>query len=212
MAITTYAELQLAVADLLNRSDLTAVIPTWVDLVEAECGRVLKGRNMRTSLAVTFDTSGALTLPSDFVRANSLTLETDLYQWPVAVKPYEYVIQKRQQLVNGPTRYAAVLNNQLVFAPLADSDTAYTGTLVYDQALAALSDTQTSNWLLANHPDVYLYGCAFHSATYLKDDERIGLWDKLYHAGLDQIRVLRDESEYASMNTPIARPVSALGE
>lgn len=212
MSLTTYTGLKASIADLLNRGDVTAVIPDWVALVEAEVGRVLKGRDMRTSTPITFDTTGTTLLPADFVRANFLTLETSLYQWPVAIKPYDYVVQKRGQLVVGPPRYAAVNGTSLVFAPLSDSDTSYTGTLWYDQALAPLSATTATNWLLTKHPDVYLYGAAFHSAPYLKDDERIPVWERYYRNGLDQIRVLRDESEYAEWGTPVIKPVSALGE
>lgn len=212
MALDTRAGLLASVADLLNRQDLTSVIPDWVTMVEAEVGRVLKGRDMRVQTDIVYDTTGAFTLPSDFVRANFLTLETDLYNWPVQIKPYDFVIQKRGQLVNGPPRYAAVVGTQLVFAPIADDAGTYTGSFYYDQALTPLSDSVSTNWLLAKHPDVYLYGCAYHSAPYLKDDERIAVWERFYRNGLEQIRILRDESEYESWNTPISRPVSALGE
>lgn len=210
MALDTYTTLQASIADWLNRGDLTAVIPDYIRLVEAELGRILKGRPMTTSVAVTFDTSGTLALPADFVRARSLTLETDLYMWPVEVKPYEYVIQKRGQLVSGPPRYVAVVGDQMVFAPIADSDTEYTGTLIYDAGLTPLSASVSTNWVLEDHPDVYLYGALAQAAPYLKDDERIPVWESRYRTGLDQIRELAQASEYA-FNTPISRPVSALG-
>lgn len=208
--LDTYANLQLTVADWLNRQDLTTVIPDFIRLTEAELGRILKGRPLTTTADVTFDTTGALNLPADFVRARSLTLETDLFMWPVEVKPYEYLIQKRGQLVNGPPRYVAVVGDQMLFAPIADSDTEYTGTLIYDATLLPLSDTQTTNWVLTSHPDVYLFGALFHSAPYLKDDDRIPMWESRYRTALDQIRLLAQESEYA-FNTPVVRGVSALG-
>jgi len=211
MALDSYLNLQTAIADLLNRSDLTDVIPDFIDLTEAELGRILQGRPMRTSLSVTYDTSGSLSVPVDFVRPVTLTLETSLYNWPIEVKPYDYLVQKRGQLVTGPPRYVTLVGDTFQFAPVADSDTAYTGTLVYDAALAPLTSTQTTNWVLTNHPDVYLYGAAFHSAPYLKDDDRMPLWESLYRKALDQIRVLATESEYGA-NTPVARPVSYLGQ
>lgn len=208
MALTTYATLQVAVADLLNRSDLTDVIPDWVDLVEAELNRILEGRPMRTELDVDFDTTGRLTVPTDFLRPVTLILNTDLYKWPVEVKPYEFLVQKQQQLVNGPPRYVTLVGDQFILAPTPDST--YAGVLVYDAVLAPLSDTQTTNWVLTKYPDVYLYGCAFHSAPYLKDEERMAMWESLYRKAVDQIRVIAQQSEFG-VNTPICRPVSALG-
>lgn len=210
MALDTYANLQTSIADWLNRADLTATIPDFISLVEKELGRILKGRALTTTTSVTFDTTGTLALPSDFVRARSLTLETDLYLWPVEVKPYEYVIQKRGQLVNGPPRYVAVVGSDMIFAPISDSDTQYSGTLIYDATVAPLSTSNTTNWVLTDHPDVYLFGSLYQAAPYLKDDERIPVWEARYYKALDQIRELAQQSEYG-FNTPIVRPVSALG-
>lgn len=209
MALNDRTALKASIADWLNRADLTTVIDDFIALVEAEVGRILKGRALTTTTGVTFDTSGAVSLPSDFVRAKALTLETDLYSWPVEFKPYEYLIQKRGQLVNGPPRYVCVVGDQMLFAPISDSDTAYTGTLVYDATVAPLTSTNTTNWLLTSHPDVYLFGSLYQSAPYLKDDERIPVWEQKYRVALDQIRVLAQDSEYGG--TPIVRPVSALG-
>ena len=209
MALDSFATLKTSIADWLNRSDLTAVIPDYITLVEAELGRILKGRPMTTELGVVFDTTGRLTLPSDYVRCVSLTLETDLYGWPVEFKPYQYVVEKQAQLVVGPPRYCAVVGDKLVIAPTPDSDTQYTGTLIYDATLTPLSDTATTNWVLANHPDAYLFGALYQAAPYLKNDERISVWEARYYKALDQIRELAQQSEYGG--TPVVRPVSALG-
>lgn len=209
MALSTYATLQTSIADWLNRADLTALIPDLIDLVEAELGRILKGRSLTTEVDVAYTTSGRVNLPDDFVRPQSLTLETDLYGWPIEFKPYEYVIQKQAQLIVGPPRYAATVGSQLVIAPTPDSDTEYVGKLIYDATVVPLSDSQTTNWVLTNHPDVYLFGSLYHAAPYLKDDERIPVWEGRYYKAVDQIRELAQASEYG--NTPIVRPLSALG-
>jgi len=209
MALDSFVNLKTSVADWLNRSDLTDTIPDFIRLVEAELGRILQGRPMRTSVAVSFDTTGALAVPTDFVRPVTLTLETSVFSQPVEVKPYDYLIQKRGQLISGIPRYVSLVGNTFQFAPIPDS--IYAGVLVYDAALAPLSATQTTNWVLTSHPDVYLFGSLYQAAPYLKDDERIPMWESRYRSALDQIRVLATQSEYG-LNTPVARPISALGE
>ena len=48
MPIATYTDLQSSVADWLNRSDLSAVIPTFIQLAEAKFNRELRTRDMLT--------------------------------------------------------------------------------------------------------------------------------------------------------------------
>lgn len=211
MALDSYSALQASVADWLNRGDLTSQIPDFISLVEGELGRILKGRPMTTSVSVVYDTTGLLAAPSDMVRPKSMTLETDLYGWPIEIKPYEYLIQKQAQLVMGPPRYAALVGDTFHIAPTPDSDTAYTGLLIYDAALEPLSATVATNWVLASSPDVYLFGSLSQAAPYLRDDERIAVWEGKYRNALEQIRELAQQAEYGQ-NTPIVRPLSALGE
>mgnify|MGYP000694343369 CR=1 FL=1 len=210
MALDSYTNLITEVGDLLNRGDLVAKVPTWIALVEAELRRELQGRNMRTEIAITFGTTGVIALPLDMGRPVSLTLETALYRWPVELTTYERVQIKRGQIVVGPPRYACVIGAELRFPP-TDSDTAYTGTLIYDADIPALTTTNLSNWVLVSHPDVYLYGAALHSAPYLRDDERIQMWKEMfYQPAIAQVRLARDRAEFGA-NTPVIRPKSALG-
>ncbi|TAE78733.1 MAG: hypothetical protein EAZ84_00410, partial [Verrucomicrobia bacterium] len=46
MSIDTYAELQSAIADWLDRQDMTAVIPSFISLAEADINRVLRDYRM----------------------------------------------------------------------------------------------------------------------------------------------------------------------
>ena len=48
MAIGTYAELQTAVANWLDRDDLTARIPEFITLAEARFNRLLRLRSMES--------------------------------------------------------------------------------------------------------------------------------------------------------------------
>lgn len=210
MAFDTYTNLQTEVTDLLNRGDLATKVPSWISLVEAEIQRILQGRDMRTTVSLTFDTTGSVALPTDYRSPVSLTLETEAFKGPLELTTYERLQTKRSQLINGSPIYAAVNGSYLLLAPMPDSDTAYTGVLVYDATVAPLSASNTSNWVLLNHPDIYLYGAALHSAPYLRDDDRIPVWQQFYDKAIEQVRIARDRAEFGA-NTPVIRPKSALG-
>ncbi len=46
MALSTYAELKTSIGDWLNRADLTAVIPDFISLAEAQVERTLRTRQI----------------------------------------------------------------------------------------------------------------------------------------------------------------------
>jgi len=61
--------------------------------------------------------------------------------------------------------------------------------LVYYARIPALSDSNTSNWLLDYSPDIYLYGALMQSAPYLQNDERITIWSSLYLKAIDDLEI-----------------------
>ena len=66
MAISTKAELHTAVANWLNRSDLTSRIPEFIELAEAGFNRNLRTRQM-LSRSTTTTSAQYISLPSDFL-------------------------------------------------------------------------------------------------------------------------------------------------
>ena len=193
MAISTYAELQAAVGDFLNRDDLSAVIPSFIALTEADHTRKLRHWRMETRADITvgaryvdiptgwletvrFALTGydGLTLAShaDMARERVASLDT-------AGQPLEY----------------AMTGGQFEFRPTPDAD--YAGEIVYLQQITPLSDAAPTNWLLTLAPDVYLYGALTQSAPYLKDDQRMAVWAALYQSALDGLNI---ESERAKQS------------
>ena len=48
--------------------------------------------------------------------------------------------------------------------------------ILYWRKLASLSDSNTSNWVLEKHPDLYYSASLAHSEAWLKNDPRVALW------------------------------------
>ena len=67
-------------------------------------------------------------------------------------------------------------------------DTSYTGYLSYYKAISALSASNTSNWMLANHPAVYLYGSLYHASNFLGGIEQgqAQHWLQMYVTSLER--------------------------
>ena len=206
MALANYGDLKSTVADWLNRTDLTAVIPTFVLLTEAKIRRVLRGAVARATVtASSYETA----LPSDFQEAVSLYHAGTTYRHAIELLSPDRLSEKRGILTeSGVPRYGAILNRSLLLVP-APSE-AFSLSLDYYADLEALSADADTNWVLTDHPDVYLFGALAEAEPYLKNDERMGVWKPMFTAGLDEISLKYDRQHYGA-NTPAMRPLRAIG-
>ena len=190
MAITTYAELQTATANWLDRTDLTARIPEFIELSEANFNRVIRQPDMVTKDDSFSIASRYNTLPSDTLEIVRIVLDLT----PVIVLEYmtpEEISERRVSMsATGKPYYFTVIggsSNQLEVVPSPDST--YTSSIVYYTRIAALSDSATSNWLLAAHPDIYLFGTLVEAEPYLKNDERMPMWTSRLDKALTALRL-----------------------
>jgi hypothetical protein len=198
MAITTYAELQTAAANWLDRTDLTARIPEFIELAEASFNRKIRQPDMVTKND-SFSISGQYnTLPSDTLEIIRIVVDVQ----PVIVLEYltpEELAQRRADLTGTGKPYYFTLiggsSNQLEV--LRSPDETYTSSIVYYTRIPALTDSATTNWLLTNHPDVYLFGTLVEAEPYLKNDERMPLWMSRLESALTDLR-LQGERELHS--------------
>ncbi len=86
MALTTYTELKASVADWLNRTDLTNVIPDFISLAEAQIERTLRTRQMIVRATASIDTEYSA-VPADFLETKSIKLNTN----PVTALVFESI-------------------------------------------------------------------------------------------------------------------------
>jgi hypothetical protein len=190
MALTTYAELKTSIGDWLNRSDLTAVIPDFISLAEAQIERTLRARQMIVRANASFDAQyGAV--PSDFLEAKSLKLTSTNPQSPLSFLSIDALDAEMTKYTgSGKPKFFGVVGGQLRIVPTPDAT--YTTELTYYAKLAKLSNSNTSNWLLASSPDIYLYGALLQAAPYLQDDARIQTWATLYERALNDLQTADD--------------------
>jgi len=196
VALANYTDLQASIADFLNRSDLTSVIPDFITMAEADFNRTLRVREMSVRTRAPID-SQYVKLPGDFLGMRNIDLLTD------PVTPLEYRNLQNLDIhragdSTGKPLYFSIMQNNIEFAPAPDGD--YTIEIVYYQKIPALSENAT-NWLLTDHPDAYLYGTLAHTAPYLHADDRIGVWAGKYQQVIQQITT-SDEKAKFSGSTP----------
>lgn len=201
MALDTFAGLKTTIADYLNRDDLTSVIPTFIALAEAKFNRKLRVRQMIKRSTASID-SQYFAYPADWLQAKEFVLNTSpMVKLEFVTEEYSDELKANRYVSTGKPGYYTIVGTQLEVIPSPDAT--YTGQLTYYAKIAALSDSNTSNWLLAYAPDLYLYGALLEATPYLKDDDRLGTWSQLYTSSLSDIEIADQRASASS--TPLVR-------
>jgi len=194
MAITTYAELQSAITDFLNRDDLDAKAPTFISLAESNLSRDIRHWRQEKRSTAEIDTQYSA-IPADFLEAVRFYITSGDTRPLELISQAEMLDRKYNNLnTSGQPAYYAITAGEIEVYPVPDGT--YTAELYYMANLPALSDSNTSNWLLQYYPDAYLYGSLIHSAPYLKDDARLQVWAALYQSAIDGINAESEKSKF----------------
>jgi len=170
MSITTYAELQTAVGDWLNRADLDQKIPDFIRLAESTLNDVLRSADMVTSATAAI-TNGRATLPSDALEVVYAQVASTEDEPLEQIAPQQLTMLRRTRTRDAANpRFFAIVGRQLVVTPSPSGSVSLD--LDYYQRLPALTSSNTSNWLLTDAPHVYLYTSLLHATPFLMDDAR----------------------------------------
>ena len=175
--ITTFSTLKTAVADWLDRDDISAVggpIDVMIALMEEELYRDLRLRFMETALNVTL-ASGVAAIPSDFLELKFAYIDGSPTQ-PLQMKPSEWIYQNyplRSQ--DSRPQFMSTEGDNFIFGPFPDGST-YTLKGSYYARPTDLSTSNETNWLTTNAPGLLLNGTLLQSIGYLGMDERVSYW------------------------------------
>lgn len=192
MALTTYDELKSSIADFLDRDDLTTVIPDFITLAETKMNREIRHWRMEKRATAVLDTQYSA-LPNDFLEPIRMSITSGDTSTLEMVGAFEITSLRAQNLnTAGRPKSFAILDGSIEVHPSPDAS--YTLEMLYFEKIDALSASNTSNWVLTNHPDAYLYGALLHAAPYLAEDARLQIWASLYKTAIDAINM---ESEKA---------------
>lgn len=171
MSIASYSDLQTAILNWSDRSDLAASVPDFIVLAEAIFNNgdgdpgdpayiaPIRTRDMETTEALTM-TSGAAALPSGFLEPRRVytTLRELTY-----VPPTWYQANYPSGQSTDPAYYT-ILGSSLY----AGTDV----TLDYYAAIGPLASAAGgTNWLLQRSPNAYLHGGLFQLYVYMKNAE-----------------------------------------
>ena len=195
MALDTYANLQTAIGNWLARTDLTAQIPDFITLCEAEMKRRLRRSTTRTTMTIATE---VVVMPAGVAELRSISLVSALptQDVPIRVCTPEMLAERKARAagVAGRPTDVAVMAGNLVFAPAPDQT--YTANIFYYTQLTPLSGSVATNAILTEAPDAYLWGSLLQATPYLEHDERIPVWKAKFDDVIEQLNKVRSDEEH----------------
>lgn len=159
-------------------------IPRLINLAERRIARELKVQGFINVVTSTL-TTGQSVYPKpdrwrDVVSMNIGTGTGNNTRKTLFGRSYEYIRSywPNSSATGQPEFYADYDYAHWLLAPTPDAD--YPMEVIYYELPPLLSDNMQTNWITEYAPQLLLYGTLLEATPFLKNDERIGVWQQMY--------------------------------
>lgn len=184
-AFSDFLDLRLAVADHVGNRNLSDVMPRLVQTAEAYLNKELRCRQMITVDTLTF-TDGVSDLPYDFLEMLHV-YGLNGYQMRAGS------LADAQRQGSMWSKYSIDGSNIYINGYSGDRDIEY-----YAKLPTLTTSPSTSNWLLADCPNVYLYAVGLEAAKFLKDVDLAQATKLLLDGAMSELRVGDERARWAN--------------
>ena len=171
MALDTYANLKTAIINFSGRDDLTDVLDDFIDMAESEMygnkTQALRTREMESRNEYTLSTADRyLAIPDNFIQMRQMRIQVGEYECPMTSHtPGSLTVYPG---IGIPKNFA--VSNQIEFEIVPDSD--YTVEIQYYEKPLPLSSSNTTNSILTNYPNIYLFGALWALYIFASEEEK----------------------------------------
>ena len=189
----TYDNLVSDIEKYLERTDTVTIekIPTFIGLAEQVLAADLKFLgNLTVATSTMVQGEAIIDKPARWRKTVSMNVTVAGERRPVLLRKYEYLREYWPDPTqeDAPKYYCDYDYTHWLVAPTPADDYSYE--VLYYERLAPLDSSNQSNWFTQYAPQALLYGALLQAMPFLKNDERMGMWQAQY----DQIvNVLKTE-------------------
>lgn len=196
--ISGYTSLLASVANWLSKSNLTSDIPSFVQNFEERFLRQPRnfGKWMEGSLSISF--SSTATIPADFLSLRVAYLNGQARQ-PLVNSSLEQLYAKYPRAgSSGIPAWIARDGANFVFGPVPNGTFTLNGTYYAKPVLLRnFASDAAAHFLIVNAPDLLLYGALLEAVPFIKDDNRIPIWQQFYTTALNDYRDLMKAQNFS---------------
>jgi len=152
-------------------------LPRLVTLGERRIARELKIQGFIRAVTTPLSTGVAVYLKPDRWRD---TVSMTVTGSPIFARSYEYCRSywPDEGETGAPQFYADYDFQHWLITPPPDDD--YDLEILYYEQPALLGEDLQTNWLTDYAPDLILYATLLEASPFLKNDERVGMWQAMY--------------------------------
>ena len=186
MAVTmTYNSLVENIQTYLERTDQATLdkIPTFIMLAEQVIASQIKFLgNLTVQQSSFIQGTNIVDKPARWHKTVSMNITVAGKRYPVLLRRYEYLREywpdPAQESV--PKFYCDYDYTHWMIAPTPAA--AYNFEVLYYERVQPLDATNQTNWFTIYAPQALLYGSLLQAMPFLKNDERIPMWQQQYDA------------------------------
>jgi len=191
-AVMTYDSLVNDISTYLERTDTATLekIPQFIMLAEQIIAADLKflgNLNVVQSNMVTGE--DVLDKPARWRKTVSMNITVNGKRQPVLLRDYEYLREywPDPTQTDTPLYYSDYDYTHWLVAPTPDTN--YTFEVLYYQRVPPLSSANQTNWFTEYAPQAMLYGSLLQAMPFLKNDERVQLWQAMYQQAIEMLKL-----------------------
>jgi len=184
-SVMTYTTLVENIQSYLERDDTATVdkIPLFIMLAEQVIASRIKFLgNLTVNTSTMTASTSIIDKPARWHKTVSMNITVDGERQPVLLRKYEYL---REYWPNAtatatPAYYSDYDYTHWLVAPTPDA--AYTFEVLYYERIQPLDSSNQTNWFTIYAPQALLYGSLLQAMPFLKNDDRIPMWQSQYDA------------------------------
>lgn len=189
-SVMTYDSLVENIQSYLERNDASTLdkIPLFIMLAEQVIASRIKFLgNLTVNTSNMVIGSAVIAKPARWHKTVSMNVTVAGVRQPVLLRKYEYLREywPDAALQDVPEFYADYDYTNWLVAPTPDS--AYAFEVLYYERVQPLDSSNQTNWFTVYAPQALLYGSLLQAMPFLKNDERIPLWEAQYNAIMDTL-------------------------
>jgi hypothetical protein len=198
-SVMTYDSLVENVQSYLERTDTATLdkIPLFIMLAEQIIASQIKflGNLTVQSSTMTLN-SNVIDKPARWHKTVSMNITVAGKRQPVLLRRYEYLREywPNPALTDVPKFYTDYDYTHWMVAPTPNDD--YVFEVLYYERLQPLDSSNQVNWFTIYAPQALLYGTLLQAMPFLKNDDRVPLWQAMYQQSMD-ILVAEDKLRVA---------------
>lgn len=182
-AVMTYDSLVDDISTYLERTDTATLqkIPTFIMLAEQVIAAEIKFLGNLTVMQSTMTaTQSVIDKPARWHKTVSMNVVVDGERTPILLRKYEYLREYWPDATQTdvPKFYCDYDYTHWLVAPTPAQN--YNFEVLYYERIQPLDSSNQTNWFTIYAPQALLYGTLLQAMPFLKNDERMAMWQAQY--------------------------------